>query len=395
MLEPYLDTPGGVRKVQYFDKSRMEINDPRANPSNPWFVTNGLLAKELITGELQVGDNDFKIRFPATVQVAGDTHPDTPVYASFYEALDGNPVPVGTTLQRTIYRDGRVADSPDLARHGVTAAYYIPETDKTIASVFWDFMNSSGPILQTGRPAEGPLFENPFFAVGLPITGAYWAHVPVAGTWQDVLVQCFERRCLTYTPNNPEAWRVEAGNIGQHYYLWRYGGNPASPHSGQPEPFTEGIHLVGFEIAPGLYRATDPDGLCYWERLGGFHGARRDINANGLTHHRAVVEILPTDAGLRSENCGVWTPYAEETRDDPRASFGGGTWVVGDEISPGRWQSTGESGACFWARLGGFSGRLHEVHESRFGSAGGTIEIQPSDRGFVTWGCGMWQRDGD
>jgi hypothetical protein len=38
-----------------------------------------------------------------------------------------------------------------------------------------------------------------------------------------VLLQCFERRCLTYTPDNPEGWKVEAGNVGQHYYQWRYG----------------------------------------------------------------------------------------------------------------------------------------------------------------------------
>ena len=38
-------------------------------------------------------------------------------------------------------------------------------------------------------------------------------------------MQCFERRCLTYTPANPAGWQVEAGNVGQHYYQWRYGGS--------------------------------------------------------------------------------------------------------------------------------------------------------------------------
>src|SRR5436853_2940757 len=43
--EQYVDAPGatGTRLVQYFDKSRMEINDPNADQSTPWFVTNGLL----------------------------------------------------------------------------------------------------------------------------------------------------------------------------------------------------------------------------------------------------------------------------------------------------------------------------------------------------------------
>ena len=38
----------------------------------------------------------------------------------------------------------------------------------------------------------------------------------------DVLVQAFERRVLTYTPDNAPEWRVEMGNVGQHYYQWRY-----------------------------------------------------------------------------------------------------------------------------------------------------------------------------
>jgi hypothetical protein len=39
---------------------------------------------------------------------------------------------------------------------------------------------------------------------------------------QDVLIQCFERRCLTYTPGNTPEWRVEQGNVGLHYFRWRY-----------------------------------------------------------------------------------------------------------------------------------------------------------------------------
>jgi hypothetical protein len=74
-----------------------------------------------------------------------------------------------------------------------------------------------------------PLFQNPFYATGYPITEAYWTNVNVQGVDQLVLLQCFERRCLTFTPANPLGWQVEAGNVGQHYYAWRYGGPPISP----------------------------------------------------------------------------------------------------------------------------------------------------------------------
>src|SRR5690349_17176829 len=41
--EDYQQAPGGIRKVQYFDKSRMEINNPDGDHNTPWYVTNGLL----------------------------------------------------------------------------------------------------------------------------------------------------------------------------------------------------------------------------------------------------------------------------------------------------------------------------------------------------------------
>jgi hypothetical protein len=58
-------------------------------------------------------------------------------------------------------------------------------------------------------------------------------YAPVAGESQNVLAQCFERRCLTFTPANPEGREVEEGNIGQHYCIWRYGDRI----SDSPEPF--------------------------------------------------------------------------------------------------------------------------------------------------------------
>ena len=69
-------------------------------------------------------------------------------------------------------------------------------------------------VLADGAYRTDVLFPNPFYATGFPITEAYWVSTRVGGIGQDVLVQCFERRCLTYTPGNAPAWRVEAGNIG-------------------------------------------------------------------------------------------------------------------------------------------------------------------------------------
>ena len=225
--EQYAEGANNQRLVQYFDKSRMEITtDPAVGPDSTWYVTNGLLSKELITGAMQTGDNSFVQRGPAAVNVAGDQDdPDGPTYASFSALLGAPAAADGAFITQRVARDGTVTDDPSLAAQGVSAAYRVtvPGIDHQVASPFWEFMNSSGLVTENGERSQDLLFANPFYATGYPITEAYWATVKVGGVKRDVLLQCFERRCLTYTPDNPPGWQVEAGNVGRHYYAWRYG----------------------------------------------------------------------------------------------------------------------------------------------------------------------------
>lgn len=224
ITEAYEDSPGGIRQVQYYDKSRMEISDPAGDPTTEWYVTNGLLVRELITGQMQIGDDSFESRGTALINVAGDPDdPTGPMYASFAELLDAAPLPAGSVITQIVDRAGSVSSDVSLAGHGVTSAFYVPETNHGVASVFWEFMNSEGMIFENGQLVHGSLFSNPFYATGYPITEPYWASVKVAGEYRWVLIQVFERRVLTYTPGNPEGFAVEAGNVGQHYYRWRYG----------------------------------------------------------------------------------------------------------------------------------------------------------------------------
>jgi glucose/arabinose dehydrogenase len=226
LREDYAESGDGARMTQYFDKSRMEINDPDGDPSSPWYVTNGLLVVELITGQVQVGDTAFEPRTPSRANVAGDpVDPGGPTYASFAALLDAPALDDGAVITWRVDRAGTVTYDPTLAGHGVTAAYrvVVPGINHQVASPFWEFMNQEGLVWDGGATVVAPLFENPFYATGLPISEAYWTTVLVAGAPQEVLVQCFERRCLTFTPANPPGWQVEAGNVGRHYYQWRYG----------------------------------------------------------------------------------------------------------------------------------------------------------------------------
>lgn len=225
LSEDYEEGPFGQRLVQYCDKARMEITDPNADPNSIWYVTNGLLVVELITGRMQVGHNTFVEREPAVVNTAGDPDdPDGPTYATFNSVLDAAPLPLGSVIGQGINRAGNVvANVQAFVDQGITVGHIDEVTNHSIAAPFWDFMNSSGPVYQDGEYIEAQLFLDPFFPGGRPITEPYWAQVRVGGNQQLVLIQCFERRVWTYTPQNDPNWRVEAGNVGRHYYAWRYG----------------------------------------------------------------------------------------------------------------------------------------------------------------------------
>ena len=230
MPEPYAESPNGERQVQYFDKSRMEITNPGGDANSIWYVTNGLLVRELVTGQMQTGDTDFEPRAAAQVNVAGDPDDATgPTYATFgplqSAAAHAGDVPITATVNRA----GDVGSDASKSGYGVTADILTAETGHRVASVFWQFMNTQGTVYENGQFVNATLFQNPYYATGYPIAEAYWATVKVGGQQRDVLMQCFERRCLTYTPANPTEWQVEMGNVGQHYYAWRYAQSDVDP----------------------------------------------------------------------------------------------------------------------------------------------------------------------
>jgi hypothetical protein len=221
-VEPYDNSPGGQRQVRYYDKSRMEINNPAGDPTNIYYVTNGLLTVELVTGQLKRGDAPTAVeqRAAGTQHVAGDpvNNPGTPSYAAFarYATTDGATNRDGdrTGQPVTAFMSGSGQLSVAESR-GVSLARYESLTGHNIASVFWNWFNSPGSGF---RPEVGVDWV---YAAGLPISEPYWIDATVGGSVKRVLVQLFERRVLTYTESNSDPYRIEWGNIGQHYLGWR------------------------------------------------------------------------------------------------------------------------------------------------------------------------------
>jgi predicted GH43/DUF377 family glycosyl hydrolase len=212
----------GTRLVLYHDKGRMEAYGDGG-------ITNGLLAKELISGLMQVGDNKFEPRVPANEAIAGDAievNPQNPAYFSLYNVASLNndkrsPDRSGQIVTETINRAGAVGVDGSMGNYAVTYGVYEPRLGHNIANVFWDFINQQGTIFLGTGYTNGQVIDW-LSVVGLPLTEPYWTKATVGGQLKDVMVQAFERRVLTYTPSNNDPFKVEMGNVGRHYFRWRY-----------------------------------------------------------------------------------------------------------------------------------------------------------------------------
>jgi sortase (surface protein transpeptidase) len=239
-LETYTDAPdgSGKRLVQYFDKSRMEINNPKLSPDDKWFVTNGLLTVELISGRMQIGDTRFETGKPANINMGADADDANAVMYSSFGSVSNTSAGEKRQPDKSNggYATGRInrqgAVSEDASKSKVAEAkivYFEKATGHNIPKVFMDFLLSSGTVRTGVANANKPLLDPWVFAMGLPISDAYWSTSKIGGKNMEVLVQAFERRVLTYARDLPQGWQVQMGNIGQHYYEWRYGSNGSGP----------------------------------------------------------------------------------------------------------------------------------------------------------------------
>ena len=152
--------------------------------------------------------------------------------------------------------------------------------------------------------------------------------------------------------------------------------------------FFNGTWLVGSDIEPGRYRLY-ADNSCYWARLAGFSGELDDILANENIWNGGyfIVDVLASDAGFElscwNDGARIVDGYSDigEPLTPESLIIPSGVYAVGDDIAPGLYQL---NGACYWARLAGFSGELDDIlaNENNWNDGQFVVEIQPGDTGF-------------
>ncbi|MBN9392679.1 MAG: S8 family serine peptidase [Chloroflexi bacterium] len=277
--EDYVESPGGKRQVYYFEKGRLEINNPAKDPNDKYYVTSGLLLREMITGQFQVGDSQVVDHGPANVPLAGDIAPgvpDSPTYASLTNlvSFDGSwrsDDVTGQPVDKLLGLGGAISTRPDLVQ-GVTYGQYYKETGHNVAKPFVDFMNHTGTIYENGKYVNNVQVFDPLYVFGYPISEPYWTHVTVAGKEQYVLVQAFERRLLTYTPSNPDPYKVELGNLGLAYVKWRYNTDATVFNNTDPVPARPQA-TDGFNLYNGINN-----------NMRGLNFVKRNISINGKVY---------------------------------------------------------------------------------------------------------------
>ncbi|MBC8074598.1 MAG: CIA30 family protein, partial [Chloroflexales bacterium] len=194
--------------------------------------------------------------------VAGDADdPLAPTYGAFAGLLAPVPVATGQRPGQSLDRSGSMRLRPELAagKPEIANARYDEVMGHNIPRVFVDFMARSGSVnTPAGRRTEQ--LVDALALIGRPISDAYWADVQMDGRVQPVLVQLYERRVLTYNPANPAAFRVEMGNVGIHYYEWRYGA--IAPRSDRREQLLDHFEGDGQALNGNYWFSFDdrPDG---------------------------------------------------------------------------------------------------------------------------------------
>jgi len=241
LMEPYREAANDSRLVQYFDKARMEQTTASG------LVTNGLLTVELITGQRQMGDASFVPSPPSTLPVVGDPANVWPSYAAFGGTAFA--AKVGKSGQPTgiVYKpDGTFGLNPGLgADPGAAFGAYQSDSGGKYAHNL--------PLAFSTYLAALPIPSLP--VMGFPLTEAVWVNVTLKGAPTWVLVQPFERRVLSYTPSNQPGFQVEMGNIGQHYYQWRYVTNPDGATS-PPAPGAESATMTATTASTAMTGTT-------------------------------------------------------------------------------------------------------------------------------------------
>jgi hypothetical protein len=242
LVEPFTGAPGNRRLVQYFERGRMEIADD-GTASNMNAISQGLLVREMATGNVQVGYDDFVQDNPASIALFGSADGADLTYADFAEAVTHQPGDrTGELLDEWIAPGGAISSETPPAE--IRAGGFEPVTGHNVPDVTASWIRTD------------PFGIDASTALGLPISEPYWTQTG-KGSAGISLVQLFERRAVVYTPDLPMGERFSLTSAGRHYYRWRYGNDPGAEPAAAEQRQVLPVQDVAASLSlPDGFRAT-------------------------------------------------------------------------------------------------------------------------------------------
>lgn len=110
------------------------------------------------------------------------------------------------------------------------------------------------------------------------------------------------------------------------------------------------------------------------------------LRSDGLDTRQTELDKISADLGRREQALLPKEQAAARSKITKD-----GIYLVGMDIEPGTYQTSGGSG-CYWQRSSGTSGDFDDILANGNENGQAIVTIAPSDIAFTTKRCGSWQR---
>lgn len=113
---------------------------------------------------------------------------------------------------------------------------------------------------------------------------------------------------------------------------------------------------------------------------------------DNITYANGVGDRATWDAN-RLSKAPTTSKDPEPKNSDGQDSIGEGTYIVNDDIRPGRYKARADSGgSCYWARLKDDTGDSDSIIANNISEGAASVTTKTSDGAFETRGCTPWIR---
>jgi hypothetical protein len=246
-----------------------------------------------------------------------------------------------------------------------------------------------------GHPLSPPTGE-PFIPLARPAPGSAAPYMPLSRPRHHIPVMT--------PPTCPRPLPTESTNplpaLGSHTPPELNNPRPATAPGRRPYPplatdpdDTCPLPLIQLHCMPAVSPASKPRRNWPWV-VGGIVVLLGIIGIIGGSQHSST----STATTAQPPATPAAPPAAPASPVNLATAFGDGTYVVGIDIVPGTYATTGPAaggiGMCSWSRLKDTSGNVDSIIANDAQQAPATVTITKTDGVFTTAGCNTWQEVG-